>query len=122
VRRRYGVKYELAGTDARVHRLVRIAALSVVVVMVAWVFLAQLIETSLDWIGPRMDGPLILLRLFSGVVFIGATAIGLWNAWSVLHSKRRWVAKVWSVLLALALLTVLYVALIFHLIGYSANY
>jgi hypothetical protein len=32
------------------------------------------------------------------------------------------VAKVWSVLLALGLLIVLYVALIFHLIGYSANY
>jgi len=122
VRRRYGVKYELTGTDARAHRLVRIAALLVVAVMLAWVFLAQLIETSLDWIGPRMDGPLILLRLLSGLVFIGATAVGLWNAWSVLRSKRRWVAKVWSLVLALALLIVLYVALIFHLIGYSANY
>ncbi len=122
VRRRYGVKYELTGADARAHRLVRIAALLVVAVMLAWVFLAQLIETNLDWIGPRMDGPLILLRLLSGLVFIGATAVGLWNAWLVLRSKRRWVAKVWSVLLALAFLIVLYVALIFHLIGYSANY
>ncbi len=122
VRRRYGVKYDLTGTDARAHRLVRIAALLVVAVMLAWVFLAQLIETNLDWIGPRMDGPLILLRLLSGLVFIGAAAVGLWNAWLVLCSKRRWVAKVWSVVLALAFLIVLYVALIFHLIGYSANY
>ena len=90
--------------------------------MLAWVFLAQLIETNLDWIGPRMDGPLILLRLLSGLVFIGAAAVGLWNAWLVLRSKRRWVAKVWGVMLALGFLIVLYVALIFHLIGYSANY
>ena len=122
MRRRYGVKYELTGTDARAHRLVRIAALLVVAVMLAWVFLAQLIETNLDWIGPRMDGPLILLRLLSGLVFIGAAAVGVWNGWLVLCSKRRWVAKVWSVVLALAFLIVLYVALIFHLIGYSANY
>ena len=122
VRRHYGVKYGLMGTDAKAHRLVRIAALLVIAVMAAWIFLAQLMETSLDWVGPRMDTPLILLRLLSGLVFIGAAAVGLWNIWSVLRSQRRWLAKVWSAVLALAFLIVLYVALIFHLIGYSANY
>jgi CubicO group peptidase (beta-lactamase class C family) len=122
VRRHYGVKYGLIGRDAKAHRLVRIAALLVVVVMATWIFFAQLMETSLDWVGPRMDLPLILLRLLSGLVFIGAAAFGLWNVWSVLRSQRRWVAKVWSAVLGVAFLIVLYVALIFHLIGYSANY
>jgi CubicO group peptidase (beta-lactamase class C family) len=122
VRRRYRVKYELTDADARAHRLVRIAALLVVAVMLAWVFLAGLMETNLDWVGPRMDGPLILLRLLSGLIFIGGAVVGLWNAWSVIRSKRRLLAKFWSVMLALAFLIVLYVALIFHLVGYSANY
>ncbi len=122
VRRRYGVKYELTAADARAHRLVRIAALLVVTVMLAWVFLAGLMETNLDWVGPRMDGPLILLRLLSGLVFIGGAVVGLWNAWSVMGSTRRRLAKFWSVVLALAFLIVLDVALIFHLVGYSANY
>ena len=122
VRRRYGVKYELTGTDARAHRLVRIAALLVLGVMLAWVFLAGLMETNLDWVGPRMDGPLILLRLLSGLFFVGGAVIGLWNAVSVIRSERRRLAKFWSVVLALAFLIVLYVGLIFHLIGYSANY
>jgi CubicO group peptidase (beta-lactamase class C family) len=122
VRRRYGVKYELTGTDARAHRLVRIAAVLVLAVMLAWVFLAGLMETNLDWVGPRMDGPLILLRLLSGLFFVGGAVVGLWNAWSVIRSERRRLAKFWSVVLALAFLIVLYVGLIFHLIGYSANY
>ena len=122
VRRRYGVKYELTAADARAHRLVRIAALLVVTVMLAWVFLAGLMETNLDWVGPRMDGPLILLRLLSGLVFIGGAVVGLWNAWSVMGSTRWRLAKFWSVVLALAFLIVLDVALIFHLVGYSANY
>ncbi len=122
VRRRYGVKYELTGTDARAHRLVRIAAVLVLAVMLSWVFLAGLMETNLDWVGPRMDGPLILLRLLSGLFFVGGAVVGLWNAWSVIRSERRRLAKFWSVVLALAFLIVLYVGLIFHLIGYTANY
>ena len=122
VRRRYGFKYELTGTDARAHRLVRIAALLAVVLMVGWVVLLQMMETNLDWIGPRMDGALILLRLLTGVVLIGGAVVALWNASLVLRSQRRRLAKIWSVLLAVAFLTALYVALIFHVIGYSANY
>ena len=122
VRRRYGVKYELTGVDARAHRLVRIAALLAVALMLGWVFLVSLMEASLKFVGPEMDGPIILLRVLSAVIFIGGAIVALWNAWSVLRSNRRRLAKIWSVVLALSFLVVLYVALIFHLPGASANY
>ena len=52
---------------------------------------------------------------------VGA-AIALWNAWHVLRSKRsRW-AKVWSVVLAAACLSLLFVGVACHLVGFSANY
>ncbi len=40
----------------------------------------------------------------------------------ILRSGRNRLAKVWGVLLAVAFLTVLYVSIVFHLLGYSADY
>ena len=69
-----------------------------------------------------MDGWISFIRLLSFVVFVVGAAVSLWNAWVVLRSKRRWLAKLWAVLLAVACLTVLYVGIVFHVVGYSANY
>ncbi len=55
-------------------------------------------------------------------MFVGGSAVALWNAWVVVRSERRWLAKVWSVVLAVACLTVLYIGIVFHIVGYSANY
>jgi hypothetical protein len=55
-------------------------------------------------------------------VFVAGAAIALWNGWAALRSRRRRLAKAWSVVLALSCLTVLYVGILFHLVGYSANY
>ena len=56
------------------------------------------------------------------VVFIGAAAVGVWNAMVVVRGPRKWYAKTWAVLLALALLVTLWVALAFHLIAFDVNY
>jgi hypothetical protein len=122
VRRRYGVACGLSGTDARAHRRVRIASLVVLATVIAWVILMQLVSSDFDWASPAMDTWFIFLRLLSLVVFFAGAAIALWNAWAVLRSQRKWLAKLWSVVLAIACLVVLYVGLVFHLVGYSANY
>ena len=69
-----------------------------------------------------MDGVIIALRLLAFVGCVVAAVIGLWNAAVVLRSDRRKLAKLWSVVLAVSCLTVLYVAIIFQVVGYSANY
>jgi len=69
-----------------------------------------------------MDIWFILLRVLTAVALFTGAAIGLWNAWAVLQSNRRKLAKVWSVVLAVCFLVALYVGLVFHLIGYTANY
>ena len=122
VRRRYGVAYGLTGSAARAHRLVRVASALVLAVVVGWAVLIGLIATSLNWASPGTDGWIIFLRLLSAVIFVAGAAIALWNAWAVLRSNRRMLAKLWSVVLAVSCLAVLYFAFVFHLPGFTANY
>ena len=44
------------------------------------------------------------LQMLSLVVFIGAAAVGVWNAMVVVRGPRKWYAKTWAVVLALSLL------------------
>jgi CubicO group peptidase (beta-lactamase class C family) len=122
VRRHYRVAYQLTGPDATMHRRIRIASTAVLAVLIAW---GITLTTSLG--GSKVnqshvDFWLMTLQLLSAVVFIGAAAIGVWNAIVVVRSQRKWYAKTWAVLLGLALLVVLWVALAFHLIAFDTNY
>lgn len=122
VRRHYGTRYELTGRDARAHRIVRITALIVLVVLVTAVVLLVTMFSDFDNLSPANDGKVSLLRLSAMIVFPLATLIGFWNAAVVLGSSRRKWAKLWSIVLALSFLAVLWVSYAFSLIGIGANY
>ena len=83
--------------------------------MMAWVVTIGKMLTDFAWVSVAMDPWITFLRLLSILVFFGGAAIALWNAWAVLRSQRKWLAKLWSVVLAIACLTVLYVGIVFHL-------
>jgi hypothetical protein len=121
IRRHYGVAYALSGRDARVHRWVRIAALASALVLVCWVMLILRMLSNLDFI-PQANGWIALLRILSPFAFIGGAAIGVWNAWVVLRSRRRFWAKLWAVLLAAALLVLLWGSLSFHLLSLPTGF
>src|SRR3546814_1496335 len=104
VRRYYGTPYRLAGMDARAHRLVRIAALLVLVAMGAMLALVVSMLSDLALTSPATDGLIIALRLFATVVLPLGAAAAVWNAWHVLRGRRRILAKLWALLLALACL------------------
>jgi hypothetical protein len=122
VRRHYGVRYELSGRDARAHRIVRITALIVLVVLGLATFLLVQMLTDLSNLSPANDGKVSILRLAAMIVFPIATLVGFWNAAVVLGSRRRKWAKFWSIVLALSFLAVLWVSYAFSLIGVGANY
>jgi CubicO group peptidase (beta-lactamase class C family) len=122
VRRHYGAPYRLTGLDAKAHRWIRIASTAVVAAFIAWSVTVAMMMGDLNLLTPSMDALLWILQLLSVVVFIGAAAVGVWNAMVVVRGPRKWYAKTWAVLLALALLVTLWVALAFHLIGFGANY
>ncbi|PYK61934.1 MAG: serine hydrolase [Verrucomicrobia bacterium] len=122
VRRHYGVRSDPTSPEARAHRLVRIASLLATLMVIAWVVLIQILSGDLGWIGPHMNPWISSLRLFTLVIVFATSAIALWNVWAVLRSRRKLLAKIWSALLALSFLALLYVAVVFHLVGYSAKY
>jgi len=45
-----------------------------------------------------------------------------WNLWATWTDGRRWLRKIWSVLILLATLMTLYFAVVFHLMTVSAMY
>ena len=61
-------------------------------------------------------------QVFGFVAFVGGLLLTLWNLKAVWSGGRRWPAKLWSVVLALSALVVLWFAWTFHLIGWGVNY
>ena len=122
VRRYYRAPYKLVGTDARAHRLARIAALLVLLAVGGALGLVVAMLSNLEMTSPDTDGLIITLRLFATVVLPLGAAVAVWNAWQALRGRRRVLAKLWAVLLALACLFLLWIGFAQHLIGFGANY
>lgn len=122
VRRYYGVPYALSGTDARAHRLVRLAALAVLLSVGGALGFVVAMLGDLEMTGASSDLWINLLRLFATVALPVGAAIAVWNAWQVLRGRRRWLAKLWALLLALSCLFLLWIGFANHLIGYGAYY
>jgi hypothetical protein len=122
VRRHYGATYGLSGVDAKAHRWVRFASLLIIVTISLWLFTGTKMLSDLAWASPSLDGWIIFLRILALIVFVVGAIIALWYASVVLRSNRRMLAKLWSILVALSCLTMLYIGIVFHLMGFTANY
>src|SRR5690606_9654016 len=106
----------------KAHRLVRTAALAVLVLLGAWGVTVARMMSDLNLLTEALDPWIWTLQLLSLLVFVGAAAIGLWNVTVVFAGERRRTAKAWSVILALAFLVTLWVALAFDLIAFDVDY
>lgn len=112
LRRRYGRTLQLTGHQARAYRLTRFAAVLGVVYILCW-FLAL----TADF--PSKVGVTPWVRLFQliGLLCVAGVAVAIWHAWLTLRSGRGVWAKVWSGVLALALLYLAVFSFAFHLIS-----
>ena len=115
-RRHHGVVSRLNATDARALRLVRFACVAGAAGFLAWILLMLSMTSDLELIA-KLQGLVKPLHILSPVVFGAGTALGLWNGWAVLRSRRSWLAKLWAVLIAASLLVLLWAALAFHFIS-----
>src|SRR5438128_2696531 len=118
----YGVRPGPTSPEARAHRLVRIASLLSTLMVIAWVVLIKIFSGDMGWIGPHINPWIRLLRVLSSVIVFASSAIAVWNLGMLLRGQRKWLAKIWSVLLAISFLALFYVAIVFHLLGYSPKY
>jgi len=70
----------------------------------------------------RLDWLVWLDQIVGTLVFIGGLAAMLWNLRAVWRGARRWPARVWSVVLALSAVVVLWTALACKLISFGTNF
>jgi CubicO group peptidase (beta-lactamase class C family) len=122
VRRHYRAPFALEGHQLSAYRWVRVAAAATLLTLLGWFGLFSIINSSNPAVTNRLDPWVWLLHLASLVVFVGAAAIALWHCRVVWAGNRRWPARVWSVVLAVSLVTVLWVALIYKLIAFNVHF
>jgi len=122
VRRHYRVAYPLAGNDARMHRHVRIAALVTLTLSILWMVVLVSALSNLALLDGSLDWLFLTLQIVSPLVYFGGASVGVWYAWSVLRTSRSWWAKAWAILLAIGFLALLWVALVYNLIGLDRSY
>jgi hypothetical protein len=102
--------------------VVRIAALLVLASVLSILWLVVSMMSDLNMMTPGMDGTVIALRVFALVMLPLGALVGLWNAKNVLASRRSKWAKLWSIVLAIAFLSLLWIGLRSHLMGFTAYY
>lgn len=122
LRRRYKAPLAVSGRSRAAYRATRIMAGLDIAVLLAWGVLVTMLFASLDRLTASMDPILWLLQIAGAIVFVGAVGIAAWNAWLTWKDGRRWTRKLWSVLVLLATVVVLYVAHTFGLLSMTTSY
>lgn len=116
-RRRHGVLLSPDDRASRVYRWARPLALAAGMVMVAW--LATVVAMALTFFfNSAIDPWIVTLHALSALVFPLAALATTWHAWLVWRGGQHsaW-SMAWSLALAAACLVLLWVSVVFHLIG-----
>ncbi len=106
----------------RGYRWSRIAAVLIVAATALWATDLTLMLKDFNKLGAAFDWAVHLAQLLGIVAFIGGFVLMLVNLRAVWSGRRRWPAKVWSVVLVLSALAMLWIAVVFNLIGFGVNY
>ena len=112
----------LAVAERRRHRLVRGFAGLSIAVLAGWVAFGSALLGDFSRLSGELDWALIALQVATPLVFVGLAGLAAWNLWAVWQAGRGWFAKLWSVALVLAGLLLLWVGVVFHLIGFGLNF
>jgi CubicO group peptidase (beta-lactamase class C family) len=132
VRRHYGAVLPRGGTAARAYRWVHIAAASQSVVIAAWltIIFGMMATFYITWlpyfINSSMMKWIFIAHVLSVVILPPAALVALWNVRVTFTTRTGWrnafFSRSWSVVIAASSLTVLYVAVIFHFIGFGVAF
>jgi CubicO group peptidase (beta-lactamase class C family) len=122
VRRSYGGALALPAPALRAYRQSKIAALLDIVALGLWLLIFSLMLQDTSYLNGSLDPLLWFAELFGTVCFIAALVLTVLNLRAVWSGVRRWPAKLWSVVLVIATLTVLWFALVFKLMSFGVTY
>ena len=122
VRRSYLAPLRLDPRSMRAYRLSKLAAVVIVAGLALWAILLMRILNDTSALAGGLDSLLDFTELFSIVAFFGGLALVVWNLLVVWGSARRWPARLWSIVLTVAALCIVWVGLVFKLFSAGAGY
>jgi len=122
VRRYYKAKLALVGEQRDSYRRVRIFAGLVLAVLIGWVVLFNAMTKDFSNMSDVLVPWLWLLYVTGVVAFVGALIVNIWNVRVVWRDRRRWFAKLWSLLLVPAAAIVLWGAYAYKLLAFTVNF
>jgi len=122
VRWRHRVALGLSGREARGRLLSRVAAVAIAAVTAGWATIIVAGLQQLEFLSPRIDPLLLAMYALSIVAYLGGAAAMVWSAYVAWTGRRPWLARLWTTVLALAALTLLWTAWLFHLMSFQTNY
>lgn len=106
----------------RARLFVRGAALVEVIYLAAWAMLLQpTLSEQLQVYSFRLD-PVVGALEIAGLVAIAAAIVGLWAAWRTFKLDSTWLSRIWTTLVAVSLLGVVWIGIMGKLISFNLNY
>jgi CubicO group peptidase (beta-lactamase class C family) len=121
-RRRHGFVLPITAVTLRGHKLSRWVAVALSVVTLSWFGILIKATRDLDFLSPSLDPVLLLMYALSVIVYLGGSAAMLWSAWVAWNNPRPVAARMWTTLLALSALMLLYFAVLYHLMSFVTQY
>jgi len=121
---RRGAPFPLAGVAAQSYRWVRIAAAGAALGVLGWLITVAYMASTFA-VQSSIVPWILTLHLLSIVIFPAAAVVALGNIWVICSTRKGWRnagTRTWSGLVALSSLTLLWVALIYRLIGLSVHF
>ena len=121
LRRYYGATLALE-PRTRAFRVSRIAAAVMVAAVAGWTITLAILSSDLENMASRFDPVLWAIEIGGSIAFIGGCTAMFWNLRVAWTGPRRWAARIWSIVLALSSLIVLWIAIAFRLLSFGVNY
>jgi CubicO group peptidase (beta-lactamase class C family) len=118
LRRHYGTVLPLNGRDRTAYALVLSLCWLTIAAGIGWALVLGILLPSLS----TTDWPIRLSRLVGDIAFLGLPIVAAWNFFLTWKRGSTLVANLSSALLLAAALTVLWVSIGFHLVGWSTRY
>ncbi|MGH8264018.1 MAG: serine hydrolase domain-containing protein, partial [Steroidobacteraceae bacterium] len=122
VRRRYKAPLVLEPAAFKAYRYSKIGAVLILAGATFWAITIGGMLSDLNKLSSSSDGMLWFCEIFGAIAFIGGLLVMLWNLKAVWSGKRRWPAKLWSILLVISALTVVWIGFAFKLIHFGTDY
>ena len=122
LRRTYPGRAVVTGRAARLQFLTRLSAVGDLAYLGGWyMILAPILQSRVEVYNAGLDGWIRALQIAAIIPLAGAV-IGVWNAGTTFATGRGWTARVRSVIVAAALIGIVWVAWMGALIGFDLNY